>query len=105
MLPARMPPPTTRLTRTKTPSRSLAIVLERETYRRLTLRGGERGFVVRMVGDLRNILHVLHFVLGVDHENRAAQDAQLFDKRAVGLAERRLAMVGKHFYVIESEGI
>src|SRR5437763_16489212 len=56
-----------------------------------------------MVGHFLDILGVADLVLGIDHEDRAALDAKLFNQGAVVLAEGSVLMVREHFYAVDSE--
>src|SRR5579862_3562247 len=66
--------------------------------------GGEGGIIIRMVGHLFHILRVPDEVVLVQHEDRAALDAQVFDQRSVRFAERARAMVRQHLDPVHSEG-
>src|SRR5262249_25030268 len=47
-------------------------------------RGSKRVFVVRMVGHFLHVFGVDHFIVGVEHEDGAALDAEVVDQSAVG---------------------
>src|ERR1700683_3143857 len=64
----------------------------------------EGGIVIRMVRHLLDVLDVADEVVAVEHENRPALDAEVFDQRPIGFAERAGAMVGQHLDPVHSEG-
>src|ERR1017187_1347535 len=65
--------------------------------------GRKSGFVIRVIRDFFDVLGVADLILGVQNENRAAFDAQLFDQRAVILSEGGILVVGEHLHPIHTE--
>src|SRR5215472_3971851 len=64
-----------------------------------TASGRKRRFVVGMVRHFLDVLGVPDLVVAVQHEDRAALDAQLLDKRPVLGAERPVLVVGQHLHL------
>src|SRR5271154_6886996 len=58
--------------------------------------------IIRMIGHFLYVLDMLDGILLVDHENRPAQNPQIFDQRPVMLPERAAAMVGDHLHMVHA---